>query len=207
MAPRLDLHPGYAGRPHRSPRSVQGRSGHELSVPAADGRRGPGGCRRRREVLRPERLRVRARRRFRSGRRERPLAVPGLRHRHPSGLQRLGGLQGAVLLSRRDRELPGRGCLGAHAAAYRQDGQRLDQLRLRRRDPGPEAERGGCRQPCRRLHLAGHGQPERGHAQGRRPHRADAFGRRKRVLHDLRRLRHLRLPAGRFRGRGVRARG
>ncbi|MFR5091624.1 MAG: hypothetical protein ACLTDR_06040 [Adlercreutzia equolifaciens] len=48
--------------------------------------------------------------------------------------------------------------------------------------------------------LAGHGQPERGHAQGRRPHRADAFGRRKRVLHDLRRLRHLRLPAGRFRG-------
>lgn len=29
------------------------------------GRRGPGGCRRRREVLRPERLRVRARRRFR----------------------------------------------------------------------------------------------------------------------------------------------
>ena len=65
VAPRLDLHPGYAGRPHRSPRSVQGRSGHELSVPAADGRRGPGGCRRRREVLRPERLRVRARRRFR----------------------------------------------------------------------------------------------------------------------------------------------
>lgn len=59
---------------------------------------------------------------------------------HPSGLQRLGGLQGAVLLSRRDRELPGRGCLGAHAAAYRQDGQRLDQLRLRRRDPGPEAD-------------------------------------------------------------------
>ena len=42
-----------------------------------------------------------------------------------------------------------------------------------------------------------------GHAQGRRPHRADAFGRRKRVLHDLRRLRHLRLPAGRFRGRGA----
>lgn len=43
--------------------------------------------------------------------------------------------------------------------------------------------------------------------KARRPHRADAFGRRKRVLHDLRRLRHLRLPAGRFRGRGVRARG
>ena len=83
VAPRLDLHPGYAGRPHRSPRSVQGRSGHELSVPAADGRRRPWTVADDDEKFFDQNgYEYVPGAGFDSDRRERPLAVPGLRHRH-----------------------------------------------------------------------------------------------------------------------------
>ena len=109
VAPRLDLHSGYAGGPHRPPRSVQGRPGHELPVPAADGRR-------RRWTVADDDEKFFDQNGyeyvpgagFDRDRRERPLAVPGLRHRHRTRpRQRLRRLQGAVLLSRRNRELPG----------------------------------------------------------------------------------------------------
>ncbi len=57
-------------------------------------------------------------------------------------------VQGPVLLQGRDRELPRRRRVGAHAAACGRYGERLGELRLRRRHPGPAAECEGSAMPA-----------------------------------------------------------
>ncbi len=94
----------------------------------------------------------------------------GLRHRHPSGLQRLGGLQQVLfsLIAPRSWSYPDEGCLGAHRCSIHRQRRSTTGLNSDFDDETQCPEAGTwrmCRQPCRRLHLAGHGEPERGHAQ------------------------------------------